>query len=269
MRSGALSILAFLGTAGCELLSDVELPGETLGPSGRVHLWLGADRDAWVSAGAREPQEANYGGSNDLRVGFALNGDTVTRTYVNFTLPILPEGTTVEAAHLNLYHPATRGDGTPDEIDIPVMTAPEPWSPMVVTAANTSPFTPGFTTSLALESDAWCGTGDLSALVADAIANPDSFHGFVLYWNATAGQDAQKAFWSNQHQSRTVESLGLAPRLLMRITLPAGANMSDIQMPSMLPADTDLSFGVAVNILETRPGDAWPEDWDVALGDRG
>jgi len=59
-----------------------------------------------------------------------------------------------------------------------------------------------------------------------------------------------------------------APRLLVKIKLPAGKTTNDIELPAW-PSDNDLDFGAGVEILmlKFQSGSDWPEDWNVVAAE--
>jgi hypothetical protein len=260
----AMWALALSSLLGCEIPSF----GGDEEAKGTVFLWISSDKDTYVSCGAAGPpcpeENLTFGTHGTLAV--AKNGVGVKQIYVHFGLPTLPEGTVLEEAYLELYHPAQNEDGQTDDVDIPVARASAAWSPEQVSWA-TQPDTSltGGEATINLRSTDWSGTEDIVTLVDDWYANPGSNHGFRIYWNGTPG--IEKGFYSNNDINRKVDDLGLAPRLLIRMELPEGKTTSDMTLPA-LPTDNDLSFPAGEEILMVRfaGGTDWPNSWKVTRG---
>ncbi|MCP4269061.1 MAG: DNRLRE domain-containing protein [Candidatus Brocadiaceae bacterium] len=241
-----------------------------------IFLWIAAYKDTYVY---NQELDSSFNCVDDLRVTFLPHGEfkpDLRRTYVDFVMPRLPEGFKVTEAYLNLYNPAFRGDGTSDKIEIPVREALAYW-PACTLTWRTQPedenvFVSNGGFQLQLRSQSWFGsTVSIDKIVSRMIDNPNTNEGFILYLPAPpiGGQSAQKAFWSNNHQSRTSTDVGLAPRLLIRVKLPNGTDESDIVMPP-LPGDNDLgALGDEVMMLRiantSDSSSLWPASWQVPL----
>jgi len=253
-----------LGLSGLVFISCGILPtGTGDEESGTVYLWIGADKDTYVSA--RESNR-NFGGNGFLVVAGNQDLSIIKRSYVHFLIPNLPEGTEIEEAYLELYHPGKNEDGKRDDISIPVVRAVKNWSPLTMTyddQPNSFPSSHEF--SLNLRSQAWSGSDDIVSLVRQIFDNPDTFHGFVLFWPDVQLLGIEKGFYSNNSQDRTAGDMGRSPRLLVKVTLPDGKSTDDITLPPF-PSDNDLEFdGQDVQMLRYAGGDDWPEDWNVAV----
>src|SRR5690606_18288515 len=172
---GLLALVALVVLLpGCTILTTSEEEGPT-GTSNIVYMWIGANADAftWCSfqtAGCPYG-DANFGRNGTLAVAYTQLD--LKRTYVNFDLPGLPDGTEVTEAYLELYHGGKNEDGRTDDIDIPVALVPSAWDPMTITH-NNQPFqhTPAGFTTLNLKSQAWSGTVNISSQVSGLFANP-------------------------------------------------------------------------------------------------
>ncbi|MGD2110866.1 MAG: hypothetical protein PVI86_15920 [Phycisphaerae bacterium] len=280
-----LALLPLGGVAGCPIVllnccQNVPTSGDISGTgSGFIFVWLAAVKDTYYMPLLTDPPTpagADHGCDIDLRVGYQLVGpnDEALRTYVDFLFPEFPPGSEVREAYLNLYHPSNMGDGTPDNnMCIPGTNATDHWDPCVDTEP---PFTNGHALAIRLRSQAWSGSADIYDKVQDILDGTTSFDGWVLYWNESY---RNKDFWSNNHPSRTRNSLGFAPRLLLRVELPPGATAADIVFPP-LPSDNDLgdvsrrpllpaATGSVLMMLVEDAADRlspWPTSWDVHLG---
>jgi hypothetical protein len=233
-----------------------------------VFLWLGADKDAFVSCGRAGPpcplQDRNFGREGFVSV--SKSAIELRKGYVHFGLPTLPPGTVVEEAYFEMYHPAQREDGQTDDIQIPVGRASGAWTALGLTLGNEpNRSLVGGETAIKLNSMNWSGTPNISHIVRDWYATPASNNGFYLYWSQeTPGID--KGFYSNNDVRRRVDNLGLSPRLLVRVRLAAGRSASEIVLPPLL-ADNDLSFsGRSVLMGLVRAGSDWPAEWMVRKG---
>jgi len=247
-RTVIVLIAALLVAPGCVRLNCCQqLPTvATVNGSGSewVFLWIAGYRDTSLDTALPNPAA---GCDPELRVGQFV--ESVRRTYVDFMLPQLPAGSQVTEAYLNLYHPARRGDGTTDNINISVQRTSDNWEACPTPASLT--FSPGFDFNLDLRSQDWSGSEDIHVLINDLIANPTGFEGFMLHHLSGGGIPVQKSFYSDNHQSRTRNDLGLSPRLLLRVQLPPGLDASAITLPQ-LPGNNDLGD------VRRRPG---PPQW--------
>jgi len=234
------------------------------GGSGIIYLWIGVDKDTYVHM---EDSDRNYGDMASLVV--ADWESTHKRTYVHFLLPILPDGTEILEAYLELFHSGANEDGKTDDIDIGVQRASGTWSPLTLTWDNEPTFYRAPEFMIDLESQAWSGSDDISSIVTGMFDDPDSDYGFVVSWSMNpTGLGIEKGFYSNNHIYRKADDLWLSPRLLVKIQLPSGKTTSDISLPA-LPTDNDIDFPAGTNILMLNFSSAadWPDDWDVAIRD--
>lgn len=224
-------------------------------------MWVGADADALVKCSV-----ANQCGDGDSNYGLlpslSAGGGQLehSRSYVRFLLPNFAPGTKLEYAQLELYHGGKNEDGTSDDICMEVARATAPWSPRTVTW-NDQPLTStiGTETRLDLVSQGWSGA-NVTAIVQDQLADPDSDFGFVVFANANV--DARKSFDSNSHPSRTANELGHAPRLLLSFS---GDVDAITEFPVDYSDDTDLPFGgQTIQYAKSAYGSEWPADWQAA-----
>jgi hypothetical protein len=274
-----LLVLFVLGTAGC---GGTGLPGplgsarpaEEQPPvdpivSGTVYLWVGASKDALVSCGGLGCPEAdnNYGLMGFLTVAGWQRATKAA--YVYFDMPLLPPGAVVEEAYFEMYHGGQNEDGKTDDVQIPVARAAGLWSPRAITFANQPNKTAGLgETYINLNSQDWSGTPNIAGIIRDWMANPAANHGFVASWSPLKSPFIEKGFYSINDRSRTLTSMGLAPRLLLKVQLPDGFDSSNIFMPAFLPVGHDLPTtpGKAITMMRSAGGNSWPADWNVTLG---
>lgn len=266
-----LSILILLSLyfSSCNLINQEDDEGDTGTENGStVFIWVGSDKDTYVSCGQSGPpcseENINYGDSNMLVV--ARTGVALKKIYIHFGLPILPDGSTVEEAYFELYHPAMNEDGQTDDVNIPLARAAEAWSPLGVTFENEpNPQLTGAEYSINLNSRDWSGSPNIADIVRDWYDNPSSNHGFYIYWDQL-NPGIEKGFYSNNDVRRTADDLGLSPRLLLKVVLPSSQTSEAITLPA-IPPDNDLAFdGQEIVMARFRVADSWPEDWNVTLG---
>lgn len=248
-------------------------PSEMQPETGTVFLWLGADKDATVSCG--RPGDGCPDGNNNFGLhGFlTVEGRIlgIQRIYTHFDLPTFPEGTVIEEAYFEMFHPAAREDGMTDDVKIPVTLANARWNPRTITWNNQpNPVTAGSINTINLNSQDWSGTGNIAGTVRSWLANPDGNHGLVTFWNTSMSPGIAKGFYSINDIRRRIDDLGPAPRLVMKITLPDGATTNDIVLSPFLQPDHDLPTqpGQAITMLEVSTGEGgnFPAAWDVKRG---
>lgn len=255
----ALITIALLGLvlSGCS-------PSTSTGPTstGTVYLWISADKDTWIWY---EYPESSWGQDGYMRV--AHLGDH-KRSFVHFHLPILPEGTQISKAYMELYHGAANEDGYTDDLDIMVQRASDAWSPETLTWNNQPTFIRSTEFFIDLRSQAWSASLDIVDVARQMFADPDSYYGFIVdFWSSSITQGIEKGFDSNNY-SRTADDLKHSPRLLMKIELPSGKTTDDITLPA-LASDNDLDFGQGMEILMLRfsGGSDWPSSWNVVAAE--
>jgi hypothetical protein len=266
----ATSILGTVVSA-CDPPQPSDFSIENLDPSEDVFLWIGADRDASVRCSGGhgcDDGANNFGVDGDLRV--SNQTAQLHASYVHFHLPVLPPGAEIVEAYLELYHGATRGDGTSDDQCLPVAPAVAPWRYDEITWDNQpnhvgiglgNPFV------IALRSDAWSGTGNIAEYVQTMFDSPDAAHGFAIF--APQGPMIDKGFYSNNSPFRAVDDLGLAPRLLVRARMPDLSRDEDFVVPE-LPLHNDLPFdGENVLMARLAIGESWRPTWNVAVVEAG
>jgi len=262
----ALTItLAALLASGCNLLQEAT-PAQPVG-SGTICFWIAADKDTYASFGRTgEEGDLNFGQHGTLVVATGPNGRK--KTYLNFARPNFPEGTEILFAKIELFHPGKNEDGTSDDIPLDISTIrTEPWSPATLTwnnrpdrgASHTSEF------QLMLRSQAWSGTGNIKGFIEDMFMNPSSHYGFlVALEDGFFANQIEKGFYANNDIRRKQDDLGLSPRLVMKVKLPAGKSTNDVTMP-FLPTDNDLkNLPRPVTMVRFVQADEFPSDWKVS-----
>ncbi len=231
----------------------------TSGPtsSGTVFLWIGADKDTWIW---QQSPDNSWGQDGYVRIAYA---NDIKRGYVHFPIPDLPEGTTIDEAYLELYHPGKNSDGQTDDIEIDVQRMNFEWSPSELTWNNQPAFTAAAQFTIDLRSQAWSSSDDIVTMIRDIFDDPANFHGFTIFWQRNAGFNIEKGFSSNNYD-RTADDMKKAPRLLVKITLPDGKSTDDISLPPLID-DNDLDFPAGTEILMLRysGGNSWPDSWEV------
>lgn len=264
MRRLTLFFAATL-TACAATSSDIDSGG---GGGNIVYIWLAADKDSYTSCGAAGPPcPANslvHGQEGFVSVGF--NGVDVRKGYVHFGLPNLPAGATLQEAYFEMFYAGRNEDGQTDDVQIPVGRASGPWTVATLSRSN-EPNTSlvGGEYSIRLRPQSWSGTANLADIVNAWYSSPASNNGFYIYW-PTLSPGIQKGFYSNNDIRRTVNDLGLSPRLLLKVQLAEGQTAADITLPAVL-ADNDLEFpGQTILMARTRTQSDWPSDWEVRLG---
>lgn len=269
LRSYWLIILIAFAISSCNLANEDGDGGDENGsPGSTVFIWVGSDKDSYVSCGQSGPpcpeESINYGDSNMLIV--ARTGVALKKSYVHFGLPILPEGSTVEEAYFEMYHPGKNEDGQTDDVSIPLARAASSWSPLEITFENEpNPQLTGEEYTINLNSQDWSGSPNIVDIVIDWYDNPSSNHGFYIYWDQL-NPGIEKGFYSNNDVQRTADDLGKSPRLLLKVVLPNGQSSDAITLPA-IPPDNDLAFdGQEIIMARFRVAESWPEDWNVTMG---
>jgi hypothetical protein len=266
-RSNALTTafvsLLTLGVGACDIGTVVN-SGAVSATGNTICIWVAADKDAYVATGrVGEEANSNFGHNGSLAVASGPLGRK--QSYVHFTPPTLPEGSQVIEARLELYNGARNGDGTSDDINIAVGRVSDAWNPSTITW-NNQPFNSGFPlaeATLRLRSDAWCGTGDIAGIVREMLADPQKNEGFFLWYQDPGGRQVDKGFYSDNDFRRKRNALGLSPRLLMRVQLPAGASMLDLRLGFLIP-DHDLErLGSEITMDSVVTASTWPAHWNV------
>lgn len=249
---------------GCDEPSHVELG------DGDVFLWIAADYDAVLRC-----SDSNQCAEGDTNYGLdgylAASNETVDRkaSYLHFPVPELPPGTEIVEAYVELYHGGVMEDGKPDEQCLPVAPAVAPWEYDTITwnnQPNTMFLSPGGAFRIAVETDAWSGTGNIAGHVQSLVTGALPNDGFAFFAPQPGAPFIDKGFDSNNTFTRKTDDLGLAPRLLVRARLPETAERR-IEMPE-LDERNDLPFnGDTIVIGYAEAGADWPESWEATASD--
>lgn len=269
MKYTFLLIIA-LASVGCNLPTQ---PGGTSNTD-IAYIWTSAYTDTYISS--QEP-DRNFS-ANDLMVAQngvgALGPGLKTTAYVKFLMPILPQGAKVEEAYFEIFHGGKNEDGTTDEITFNVSEIGRPINARTVTWNNGPDgrtFIPGMPVSPnpnRFRSQDWSNTPDIAGLIQKYIDDPSANNGFRV--TISDIRTYYKGFYSNNAYDRTRTSLGKAPRIVMKVTMPAGtANAQNISWPN-IPADHDMTnpavfpAGQQILISQYQFGGAdFPQSWNV------
>jgi hypothetical protein len=254
-----LTLLCCILYSSCDLVNDVV---NTQVSSGTLFYWISSDADTYVecsnTTGACTGGEVDHSGYDFVAVSHTPND--IKRAYINFPKPAFPPGTVINEAYFELYHSGKNEDGKRDDILLDVNRVHKDWNAGLVTYANQPiPTGNGGEFYMKLESQNWSGTTDIGTQMQQDIITNDDFNGFLVSIQSfDPGYD--KGFHSPQTRTRTLTDLGLAPRLLLRVTLPAGFTTNDVQFNT---THTDGLGGSYVG-FRFRSGGSWPADWKLA-----
>ncbi len=262
MKKLKLAFIFLFATAfsSCDIATDLLDLEEA---SGTVYYWLASDADTYVEclnivapcAGEQIDRSTNPG------LVVAHTPGVIKRSYINFPMPIFPDGTVIEEAYLELYHSGTNEDGKSDDINLSVTRVKPIWNAATMTFQNQPiPVESGEEFKMDLKSDDWSGTSNMAfSLQKDIVENRD-LEGFVVFIrNKEPGYE--KGFHSGNHSSRSLDNLGMGPRLMLKVTLPQGSSTSSVRFNNNhFDGSSGSFFGV-----QYRSGINWPADWDVAI----
>ncbi len=261
MSRSIASIGSLILALGCGGDPQVQGPQPT---EGTLFLWVGADQDTYTKcsvAAACANGDQNHPLQGELHVS-SESAVELKRAYVHFSLPTLPAGTEIVRAHLEVYNGAKQGDGKSDDVCLGVTKLGETWSPFDLTWMD-QPVDQALSGEfgLSFRSKAWT-TANVTDAVREHVEDPSKNFGFAI--TAPPNTEIDKAFYSLNAQSRTAKDLGLAPRLLIEIDLPAGSD--PIEWPEEVASPSDLPFpGKDVVIARTATGEDFPAHWDAAV----
>jgi hypothetical protein len=230
MKTILLFSLILLGSlfTGCDIIEDV-IDIENGTGAGTLYYWITTDADTYVectfSGGGCSGGDFDHSGYDFITV--ANSQLSLKRAYVNFPGVQFPQGTVIEEAYFELYHSGKNEDGKTDDLQLDVNRVRTAWNAGTITYFN-QPIQPGHggEFQLKLESQNWSGTNNMAGAMQQDLGSPN-FQGFLItYHNAVPG--IEKGFHSGNHRSRTLNDLGLAPRLLLKVTLPSGFDSDDV-----------------------------------------
>ena len=256
--SGILLALLLVGCAS----RPVRILTQGVPVSGTVAIWVSAEQDTYISCGrtsACEEGDLNFGRHSPL----AVAGLNLARklSFVHFELPRLPAGTKILEAYLELNHNAQQEDGRTDDVKIPVSVPRIPWNAKTLTW-NNNQNNPAFGGAyhICLRSFAWSGSPN----IATDIQGRQKYDAFLSWTYPTSIPPIEKGFASANDASRTENSLGLAPRLLIRAQLPPGVSVNSRTFHTFQPSE---DLGKLPQPVLTSMGEAtasWPASWNVA-----
>ena len=237
-------------------------------------IWLAADQD--TSARCQAPGciggDFPFGSDPDLLA--STEPADLGRTYVQFTMPNLPTGSVIEEAYLELFQ--SGAVGTFGQQTVSVVPVEDPWRPGTLTYNSQPRSFPGineFETTPSGNGSGWWTSPNLKVYADYKLANPQLNYGFVT----TSVRDLSKPpgqqdtgivrFRSNNHSSRTVTTVGQAPRFVLRVTLPAGSTVADVTIPPLAPGHDLLTnpAGQSARALISE-GPTVPTGWNVGAG---
>lgn len=236
-------------------------------------IWLAADQDTTVRCQGPfcSDGDVNFGFDPILEAGSAP-GD-IARGYMQFTMPILPDGAQVETAFLELY---SQDPYAPGVNLVDVVPVEEPWRPDTMTYDNQPQSFPGvneFTLTPSNNGSGWWTSPNLKRYADWKFGNPHLNFGFVTTTARDTGEPSPSnysgyyVFTSNNDPLRTPDTIGRGPRFVLNVLLPPGTTAADIRMPG-LPAGHDLltnGQGEAARALIAE-GDRPPSGWLVGGG---
>lgn len=273
---GLSALLAACGGAGGGSAPSGTPPTPVSGGAGQiVHLWVSAYQDAYVHCSYDNQAVShtqNYGTSFDLRVQNDAFGES--RTYVQFDYPELPEGTVVEEAYFELYHAGAREDGQTDDISLYAVRPQQAWDSATINYGN-QPIPGGAVSNefrMRLNSQDWSGSQNIAPLVVPQIFDPATNNGFMVYWPFGQSPRINKGFYSLNNFRQTfapaIAGMSFAPRMLLRVRLPAGTSVNDIGGVMEHPFDVYNDLGRLARPPRAIAfvGSQFPTNWQVKRG---
>ena len=248
-------------TSGCEELLS------TLGPteSQQYVYWITASEDTYASCGrtaACEEGDLNFGRHGFLAVAAGPLG--YKRSYIDFALPDFPEGTIVDYAKLEMYHPGQNEDGAGDNITLSAGAIfGSDWSESTLTwnmRPDVGASAPSGNIPIYLRPQDWSGSSNISNAMQQAIDDVMNFQGFVVNVGPSFfSQQIEKGFYSTNYTLRTRDDMDRAPRLLLKVTVPAGSGLAG----SFLPTGFVNGPGGAPVNYRFVSGTEFPATWEV------
>ena len=256
-----LAVFFCITIPSCDIIEDAINTGQ--GSAGTVYYWITSDADTYVQCnlgvGGCSGGDFDQSGFDGVVVGNSVLG--IQRSYINFPKPVFPPGTVIEEAYFEMYHSGKNEDGKRDDILLEVHRVKTEWNAGTITYANQPIQTGsgGGEFNIKLESQNWSGTTNISGAMQQELVDPSTFQGFLIYIsNFEPGY--QKGFYSGNHKSRTINDLGFAPRLLLKVSLPDGYTTSDVTFGN---AHSDGKGGMYFG-FRFRTGLSWPAEWNLA-----
>lgn len=272
MKYTFILLASVLFLSSCDIIDPGK--GKTRGSSDIAYIWTAPYSDTYISNQEPDRNFLNYELMAASNAVGPLGPGLKTTCYVKFLMPILPPGAEVEEAYFEIFHGGKNEDGTTDDITFNVSEVGVPFNARTVTW-NNGPDGRQFTPGLPLAPDInrfrsqdWCSSPNISGLIQSYIDDPSKNHGFRM--TVADVRVFYKGFYSNNSFGRSATSLGKAPRIVMKVRMPAGmASQSNISWPST-PADHDMTnprvFPAGQPILISQyqfGGSDFPSSWEV------
>ncbi|MDJ0974951.1 MAG: DNRLRE domain-containing protein [Planctomycetota bacterium] len=235
-------------------------------------IWLAADQDTPARCQGPFCNGGDTAYGTDPLLDAGETNDEIARSYMRFTMPDLPAGTTVEEAYLGMFQAggsrATRGTAF-----LGIVPVEDPWDPNNLTY-NTQPRSflgqNEFNLTPVVDENGWWTSPNIKRYVDYKLANPQLNYGFVTTYAKGVDQPTAPVvpnifrFRSNNFGNRTPTQIGTGPRIVIKVILPQGATVNDVSLPPLQPGHdlaTDASGKAARALL--RVGADWPADWQV------
>jgi hypothetical protein len=274
----AFSLAAFTG---CSIPIVPGTPVTMTGGSGTVYMWIAPIADTKIDADYPDQNFLRSGDNTYARAHIPGTKAWYAKSFVKIQLPRLPEGTKIDEAYFEMFHSGTTEDGTTDNTSFFVSPVGVQWRADSITW-NHSPDDRTVSSGIApwrapLHSNDWCGTADISNLVRDWFADSSKNTGFRIELGDY--QNFYKSFYSNNafigsrnSGGRTDSTVGKAPRLLVKIELPAGMTTEDIKW-NPIPFDNDITIGSftkrnghIIQAIYASGYTDFPAEWGVKKG---
>jgi hypothetical protein len=269
--------LSAAALSGCALPTA---PNQPANVSGTVYMWIAPVADTKIDA---DHPDDNFYKSGDNTYARAHIPGTVAwyaKSFVKFQLPHLPAGTKIDEVYFEMFHSGTTEDGTEDNTRFNVSPVGRQWRADSITW-NNSPDMHGISSGVnpwgvTLHSNDWCGTTNIANTISPWFDDSTQNTGFRI---ELGDYKNYKSFYSNNSfigarnsGGRTDSTLGKAPRLLVKIELPPGKSMADLQWSTLLP-DSDVTPGLFTQTYNYVLMARWvtgatdfPADWGAKKG---
>jgi hypothetical protein len=274
-----LALLAITIFSGCGSVTNPFVPPPAP-PTTALYVWCAPVADTKIDADYPDQNFSTSGDNTFARAHIPGIVAWYVKSYVKFQLPHFPAGTKVDEAYFEMYHSGTTEDGTTDNTRFNVSPVGRQWSADTITW-NNGPDMRGVTSGVnpwkvILHSNDWCGTTNIADTISSWLIDTTKNTGFRI--EIGDQQNFYKSFYSNNSfigsrnsGGRTDSTLGKAPRIIMKVELPAGTSTSDITFGSIEP-DTDIKFGAFtmskgyILMANWITASDWPAAWGVKKG---
>jgi hypothetical protein len=273
--------LAAVLISGCKMPTGPVVMTSSGAASGTVYMWIAPIVDTKIDADA--PDMNFYKAPDNTFARAHIPGTTAwyVKSFVKIQLPRLPEGTKIDEAYFEMFHSGTTEDGTTDNTSYHVSEVGVPWRADSITwkhSPDGGTLSSGLNVlSARIHSNDWSGTEDISGIVKNWFADSSKNNGFRI--ELGDNQNLYKSFYSNNsfigsHNSdgRSDSTVGKAPRIVVKIELPAGKTTADIKWNAILP-DNDLTFGSfskrtnhIIQAIYASGTQDFPAEWGVKKG---